>query len=1247
MRESPGCSDCCDCCTGIQAVTPLPIANRPGLPAISYRVGTHAAFLETMLSRITQETVGDDPGAEDADRPLRTLSTRGTDDPAIAFLDAWAAVADVLSFYQDRIANEGYLRTATERRSVAELARLVGYRLRPGVAAGTYLAYTLEATAQVTLTAGSKVQSVPGPGELPQTFETSDELAARGEWNTFSPRQTRPLDPATLDPSVGVVSRLVYLKGITTGLNPGDPLLADFADRQELFRVLAVEPDSTADRTKVELQLWRTTSTDQLALAPLSGSSGPVVFEDPLVLLDLVARATDLDAAGVQPRGAIAPRVVAMLERLRISLIGGMAGDELHEFLDQTVLATLQTQLGLAPQGRRGPLVRWLEGIVSELGQIVAWETTAREARAAAFAARPPAPAAAPPLSTTTIGAVLPDLAKPPSVPPANPLRLDRTVEDSLATGSDTIPELLLAVRPDLGATLYDAWRNVPSTPPAVLRLYALRTRASAFGNNAPPQPVLDSSGAVVGTREWTLDKASGDQVPETFEAVILLPIAARTIATLTAAAAQERAQITLRLGTARRTDTPTLRELLDGPYTIEFPEANERVLVSLQDIALSPPTPASLTVTFVRRAMRFVTSLEPSTTASPAAPDRLTWTSEGSDPSGVLYSIEQVSPAGGDTQNLLRVSIAGTVRLPAGRVPTEQADIISLDASYPAIAPDGWIVVERPDLTGSPPGDRLIISQVTGVRESSRADYGITAKVTSVQLDRPWLTLGPGGDTFAVIRDSAVYAQSEALEMAETPLDPVTEPLCGGEIPLDRLYDGLKPGRWLIVSGERTDVAGAAGVPGASAVPVSGVPGVELAMLGGVRQEYDPSEPGAVTRSTLLLATPLAYCYRRDTVIIYGNVVPATHGETRNEVLGSGDASANQAFALKQKPLTYVAASTPTGSQSSLAMYVDGIKWQEADSTVGLSATDRSYVTKTDDDDTTTVVFGNGVEGARLPTGQENVAAVYRFGIGAVGNLHTGQLSLPTTRPQGVTSVLNPVPATGGADREGRDQARRNAPLGVTSLDRIVSVQDYADLARTFAGIGKASATRLTDGRRSLVHLTIAGENDIPIDVTSPLYLNLRAALAEFGDPYQPFQIQTRRLLLLVIQAKVRLDADRRWEERVPVIRETVLDRFAFDRRDLGQDVTRGEVIAAIQDVPGVSYVDLDLLDTIDEERVIQELTTPSPQGIAAGLTLRHRIRAHLARLVRTPQPQFVPAELAVLRASVPETLVITEISA
>ena len=48
-------------------------------------------------------------------------------------------MADIAEFYQERLANESHLRTASERLSMNALARLIGYRLKPGVAAETYL----------------------------------------------------------------------------------------------------------------------------------------------------------------------------------------------------------------------------------------------------------------------------------------------------------------------------------------------------------------------------------------------------------------------------------------------------------------------------------------------------------------------------------------------------------------------------------------------------------------------------------------------------------------------------------------------------------------------------------------------------------------------------------------------------------------------------------------------------------------------------------------------------------------------------------------------------------------------------------------------------------------------------------------------------------------------------------------------------------------------------------------------------
>ncbi len=195
-------NETCGCCEGVQKITPVVIANRPGLNALIYRVGTHAGFFETMKARLSNFglDIPGEGGQSTRIYPLQGLTTRASDDPSIALLDAWATVADVLTFYQERIANEGYLRTAVERRSILELARLIGYTLRPGVSASVYLAYTLDPSSSgpVEIPAGSRAQSLPGPGEMPQSFETSEKLVAQTEWNTLKPRLTRPQTEQTI-----------------------------------------------------------------------------------------------------------------------------------------------------------------------------------------------------------------------------------------------------------------------------------------------------------------------------------------------------------------------------------------------------------------------------------------------------------------------------------------------------------------------------------------------------------------------------------------------------------------------------------------------------------------------------------------------------------------------------------------------------------------------------------------------------------------------------------------------------------------------------------------------------------------------------------------------------------------------------------------------------------------------------------------------------------------------------------------
>jgi predicted phage baseplate assembly protein len=330
------------------------------------------------------------------------------------------------------------------------------------------------------------------------------------------------------------------------------------------------------------------------------------------------------------------------------------------------------------------------------------------------------------------------------------------------------------------------------------------------------------------------------------------------------------------------------------------------------------------------------------------------------------------------------------------------------------------------------------------------------------------------------------------------------------------------------------------------------------------------------------------------------------------------------------------------------LALRVNEIEWQEADNLFVLGPSDREYITQTDDSGQTTAVTGDGEHGLRVPSGTANVKAVYRSGTGQVGNVDALQISQLATQPLGVKSVINPLAAAGGADGDTRDQARRNVPIGLASLDRLVSVQDYADFARKFAGIGKASSRRLTDGRKLLVHLTIAGKDDVPIDPTTDLYQALVQALAQAGDPHQPVQIALRRLKVLVISAGVKILSAYTWESVAANLRSTLLDLYSFDNRELGQSAFLSEAVSAMQAVAGVQYVDMQVFDSVPESVTAADLTNLATTFSGAKEPNSY-VEAELAQVDPTatdPTQRIQPAELVILTPDIPDTLILTEIT-
>jgi predicted phage baseplate assembly protein len=483
---------------------------------------------------------------------------------------------------------------------------------------------------------------------------------------------------------------------------------------------------------------------------------------------------------------------------------------------------------------------------------------------------------------------------------------------------------------------------------------------------------------------------------------------------------------------------------------------------------------------------------------------------------------------------------------------------------------PSTWIVFTRPGYSE--------LYRVTESSPSAQSDFTISAKTTRLELDAhehlSWFNR----------RQTLVYIESEELPLGEEPIE--TE-VSGDAVELATTVGELRRDHTILVSGR---LAGA----GEDDPPV-----VEAAVVTTVED--------ADGRSTLRLAASLVNAYQRDTVVVFANVAHATHGETVLEVLGSGDgARRNQSFTLKKPPLTYVSAATPSGSRSELEVRVDGVLWEEVSSLYGLDPTTQAYVVRIDDDANATVTFGDGGSGARLPTGSENVTSAYRSGIGPDGAVDEGSLTLLQTRPYGIRSVTNPVRASGAAAPEALEDARSNAPLTVLTLDRIVSLRDFEDFARSFAGIGKAQAVTLWDRKTRFVHLTVAAADGTALDPGGALEVNLRAGIDAARDAVADVAIDSFREVTFDVRARLLVDERYETEDVEAAVRAAVEDRFSFERRSFGQPVTRSEVIATMQGVEGVVAAMVDELHPTDDASLLVERIPAETAAVLDALARR-----------------------------------------
>jgi len=995
----PGCS----CCPPAPVGAPSSATNPPGLEAIAFRLATQSIFRQWMIERI-----GADPA-------LAPLTTRAEDDPSIALLDAWAVVLDVLTFYQERIANEGYLRTAIERRSILELARAIGYELRPGVAASTEFAFTLDtspgAPPSSQIDAWTKVQSVPAQNQKPQIFETLQAFTAYADWSALTVPGARRVLPLARG------RRTLFLDGIATRLQSGDA-------------VLIVGDERARDPASGRWDFRRVTAVRAVPPA---------------------------DNATANPNGY----TVVRLDR-------GLGGPGAHELPAQKNARIFALRTRASFFGHNAP----------------DWRTMPLNVRCEYLGIDPGA------LSSSSVPSET-EVASYPGWPGFSALGLSDPPGGSGA-GSG------------LAATYYGGVNFEQKLLTRIDPTVSFHWNSGAPGDTGSPDPgVVPITNFSARWEGWLEAPADGAY-------------------------------------TFTVTSDDGSRLWIDGQLVVD--------MWQLQAATGSPSGPI-----FLQGSRKYPLRLE--YFQGPGASSvELQWTTPGS---------------------------TAAVDIPTSQLYPPVASTLLLDAVYPKIALGSWIVLEVP-------ANRQLF-QVAAVRETAYANFAMSAKVTWVQLAEP--------DVYAEfdlhLRDTTVFAESDELAWAEEPVAFLKNPAV---LTLTTYAPGLASGQRLAVSGYVPDPAANAIIQRlrhGEALDVLTVKSDGTSAL--VRFHADsadlelPLNPAACMATIQSVATvggateltllePLEPAFILSSIRINANIAAATHGDSRQmrkqpEVLGSGDGSATfAAFQLKQSPVTYTSSSDPSGARSSLTVSVDDIAWKETPSLLNAGKTDRLYTARIADDASLTVRFGDGITGARLPSGVENVTAVYRVGIGSAGNLDAGQLTLLLTPQLGVKSVVNPMPALGGVDPETQDRARQNAPLTVLTLDRIVSLDDFQYFAAAFAGIGKAQAVWLWNGEQQVVAVTVAAVDGGTLSDT--VQSHLQGAMDAARPPHQAMVVLSGQIIPLTVSAAIRVVDGYDFKVVGPAVTSALTQAFGFAARSFSQPVSASEMVAAMQKVDGVDYV-------------------------------------------------------------------------
>lgn len=327
-----------------------------------------------------------------------------------------------------------------------------------------------------------------------------------------------------------------------------------------------------------------------------------------------------------------------------------------------------------------------------------------------------------------------------------------------------------------------------------------------------------------------------------------------------------------------------------------------------------------------------------------------------------------------------------------------------------------------------------------------------------------------------------------------------------------------------------------------------------------------------------LTLNSSLKHLYHTQSLKIYGNIVKAVHGQSiTHEVLGSIESGKTlQHFPLKRKPLAvYVDQNGQTNHMIDIMIrrtspwHIGNAtfeQWHRTESLLNSSTHQRHYQLVPSENNTISVMFGNGTYGQMPHTGTENVVATYRFGGGNEGNLPEGSIKILRAKIAGIRSVINPVDATGGADRPNEINHLHSIKNPLLQINSLVTIHDCLHFAQQYEGVIGASLDKVMIDGESISVICIA-TNASTYTARQIIQQNLQKSIHEkLCSSYGNIRVVLADIDFFWVEATLYLKSFENWDQHEQKIKQTITHYFTTKHHTSGQSIEPARIIALIQ---------------------------------------------------------------------------------